>query len=121
MCGGPTDSYVIADQAVPVPMEPVPDYSLLTAGYTVLACQMACFAAMKEVEIAVGDAGLGNDVVGVNVMGQAFNLKDGPLADTAAECGEKVRHGDGALQSGSQSEVVKRSDRDLHLAVQSTR
>jgi uncharacterized protein (TIGR02391 family) len=53
--------------------------------------QTACFAAMKEVEIAVrGAAGLGNDVVGVNVMRQAFNPKEGPLRDATAEGGEQV-------------------------------
>jgi uncharacterized protein (TIGR02391 family) len=53
--------------------------------------QTACFAAMKEVEIADRSAArLGNDVIGVNVMRQAFRPKDGPLTDTAAEGGEQV-------------------------------
>lgn len=53
--------------------------------------QTACFAAMKEVEIAVREAAaLGNNVLGVNVMRQAFNPKDGPLTDQQAEGGEQV-------------------------------
>ncbi|WP_240761056.1 TIGR02391 family protein [Mycolicibacterium sp. CR10] len=53
--------------------------------------QTACFAAMKEVEVAVrAAAGLSNSVVGVHVMRQALKPQDGPLTDTTAEGGEQV-------------------------------
>ena len=53
--------------------------------------QTACFAAMKEVEVAVRDAaGLGNNLVGVNVMREAFKPQTGPLSDTTTEGGEQV-------------------------------
>ena len=50
----------------------------------------AAFEAMKAVEVAVRTrAGLGNDVLGVSLMRTALG-KDGPLADTGAEAGERV-------------------------------
>jgi uncharacterized protein (TIGR02391 family) len=53
--------------------------------------ETACFAALKEVEIAVrAAAGLGHGVIGVNVMRQAFNPKGGALTDEDAEGGEQV-------------------------------
>lgn len=52
--------------------------------------ETACFAAMKEVEVAVRDAaGLDNSVLGVKLMRTAFKPEGGPLTDTAAEGGEK--------------------------------
>jgi uncharacterized protein (TIGR02391 family) len=51
----------------------------------------ACFAATKEVEVAVRDAsGLGNDLIGVKLMQEAFKPDGGPLTDAEAEGGERV-------------------------------
>lgn len=53
--------------------------------------ETACFAAMKEVEVAVRvAAGLDNSTIGVNLMRKAFKPESGPLTDTAAEGGEKT-------------------------------
>lgn len=53
--------------------------------------ETACFAAMKEVEIAVrAAAGLDNSVIGRNVMKMAFTPKGGPLTDPGAEAGEQT-------------------------------
>lgn len=52
--------------------------------------ETACFAAMKEVEVAVrAAAGLDNSVLGVKLMRIAFKPEGGPLTDAAAEGGEK--------------------------------
>lgn len=52
--------------------------------------ETACFAAMKEVEVAVRDAaGLDHSVIGVKLMRAAFKPEGGPLTDPAAEGGEK--------------------------------
>lgn len=52
---------------------------------------VAVFQAMKTVEVAVRDAaGLGNDLIGVSLMREAFSPDKGPLADTSAERGERV-------------------------------
>jgi uncharacterized protein (TIGR02391 family) len=51
----------------------------------------AVFQAMKAVEVAVREAsGLGDDLVGVNLMRPAFRPENGPLTDLKAEGGEKV-------------------------------
>lgn len=53
--------------------------------------ETACFAAMKEVEVAVRAAGgFGNSKVGVALMREAFKPEGGPLSDSAAEPGERV-------------------------------
>ncbi|WP_327377656.1 TIGR02391 family protein [Streptomyces sp. NBC_01216] len=58
--------------------------------------ETACFAAMKEVEVAVRDAaGLGHSELGVNLMRTAFKPHNngtggGPLADAGAEGGEQA-------------------------------
>jgi uncharacterized protein (TIGR02391 family) len=50
----------------------------------------AAFQAMKAVEVSVRDAGsLGNNLVGVALMRQAFALDTGPLTDTSVERGEQ--------------------------------
>lgn len=58
--------------------------------------ELACFAAMKAVEVAVRDAsGLDNSTIGVNLMRAAFRAHaqngkaGGPLADHEAEGGEQ--------------------------------
>ncbi|WP_327376585.1 TIGR02391 family protein [Streptomyces sp. NBC_01216] len=58
--------------------------------------EIACFAAMKEVEVAVRDtAGLGHSEIGVNLMRTAFKPHNngaggGALADAGAEGGEQL-------------------------------
>jgi uncharacterized protein (TIGR02391 family) len=53
--------------------------------------ETACFAAMKEVEVAVRAAGgFDNSLIGVPLMRQAFKPDTGPLSDVAAEPGERV-------------------------------
>ncbi|WP_218024996.1 TIGR02391 family protein [Nocardia pseudovaccinii] len=60
------------------------------ANFNIGDYETACFAAMKEVEVAVRvAAGLDNSVLGVNLMRKAFKPEGGPLTDTAAEGGEK--------------------------------
>lgn len=50
----------------------------------------AVFHAMKTVEVRVRSAsGLGNDLVGVDLMRKAFEVNKGPLTDQAAERGER--------------------------------
>lgn len=50
----------------------------------------AVFHAARQVEIAVrAAAGLGNDVAGVDLMRQAFNIDRGQLTDMAADRGER--------------------------------
>ncbi|MGO9927942.1 MAG: TIGR02391 family protein [Mycobacterium sp.] len=53
--------------------------------------EIACFAAMKEVEVAVRNAGsFDNSLIGVDLMKNAFSAQSGPLADTGAHRGEQV-------------------------------
>jgi uncharacterized protein (TIGR02391 family) len=55
------------------------------------AFDVAVFQAMKGVEVSVRSAaGLGDDVVGVKLMRQAFSPEDGYLTDMTAERGERV-------------------------------
>ena len=52
---------------------------------------VAAFQGMKAVEVSVRDAaGLGNDLVGVSLMREAFSRDKGPLSDMSAEPGERV-------------------------------
>jgi uncharacterized protein (TIGR02391 family) len=52
---------------------------------------VAAFQAMKAVEVSVRDAaGLGNDLVGVPLMREAFSRDKGPLTDMSAGPGERV-------------------------------
>ena len=52
---------------------------------------VASFQAMKAVEVAVREAaGLGNNLVGVSLMREAFAPDKGSLTDTKAERGEQV-------------------------------
>ena len=52
---------------------------------------VAAFQAMKAVEVAVRQAaGLGNHLIGVSLMREAFAPDKGSLADTKAERGEQV-------------------------------
>jgi uncharacterized protein (TIGR02391 family) len=52
---------------------------------------VAVFQAMKWVEVSVRDAaGLGNNLVGVPLMREAFSSDKGPLTEVAAERGEQV-------------------------------
>jgi len=52
---------------------------------------VAAFQAMKAVEVSVRDAaGLGNNLVGVSLMREAFAPERGPLTDTKTERGEQV-------------------------------
>ena len=51
----------------------------------------AVFQGMKTVEVSVRDAaGLGNDLVGVPLMREAFSRDKGSLSDMSAEPGERV-------------------------------
>lgn len=51
----------------------------------------AVFEAFKSLEVAVRSAaGLGAELIGVNLVNKAFNPEDGPLADANAERGERV-------------------------------
>jgi uncharacterized protein (TIGR02391 family) len=53
--------------------------------------EIACLAAMKEVEVAVRAAGrFDNSLIGVALMRQAFKSDGGPLSDPEAEPGERV-------------------------------
>jgi uncharacterized protein (TIGR02391 family) len=53
--------------------------------------ETACFAAMKAVEVEVRRAaGMTSDVLGIDLMRQAFRPGAGPLADAAAHKGEQV-------------------------------
>jgi uncharacterized protein (TIGR02391 family) len=52
--------------------------------------ETACFAAMKQVEVAVRDrGGFDNALIGTKLMRQAFKPEDGPLADPSAEPSEQ--------------------------------
>jgi uncharacterized protein (TIGR02391 family) len=52
---------------------------------------VAAFQAMKAVEVAVREtAGLGNNLIGVVLMREAFSPEKGPLTDISAERGEQV-------------------------------
>jgi len=52
---------------------------------------IAAFQAMKAVEVSVREAaGLGNNVIGVALMREAFSPNKGPLTDLSAERGEQV-------------------------------
>ena len=54
---------------------------------------VAAFQAMKAVEASVrGAAGLGDNLIGVKLMREAFAPEAGPLTDTSAEGGESVGH-----------------------------
>ncbi len=51
----------------------------------------AVFEAFKSLEVAIREAaGLGHDLVGVNLAHKAFNPDGGPLSDPTAEKGERV-------------------------------
>jgi uncharacterized protein (TIGR02391 family) len=53
--------------------------------------ETACFAAMKQVEVAVREAaGFDNSLIGVPLMRRAFARDGGPLSDDQAEPGERV-------------------------------
>jgi uncharacterized protein (TIGR02391 family) len=57
--------------------------------------ETAAFKAMKEVEVRVRElAGLPNDLVGVKLMREAFNVNNGPLTDSSHEGGERQARGD---------------------------
>lgn len=52
---------------------------------------VAAFQAMKAVEVSVRSAaGLGDNLIGVKLMREAFAPETGPLTDTSAEGGERV-------------------------------
>jgi hypothetical protein len=52
---------------------------------------VAAFQAMKAVEVSVRAAsGLGDNLIGVNLMREAFAPDAGPLTDVNAEGGERV-------------------------------
>ena len=52
---------------------------------------VAAFQAMKAVEVSVrAAAGLGDNLIGVKLMREAFAPETGPLTDTNAEGGERV-------------------------------
>ena len=52
---------------------------------------MAAFQAMKAVEVSVRSAaGLGDNLIGVKLMREAFAPETGQLTDTSAEGGERV-------------------------------
>jgi uncharacterized protein (TIGR02391 family) len=52
---------------------------------------VAAFQAMKAVEVSVrGAAGLGDNLIGVKLMREAFGPEAGPLTDTSAEGGERL-------------------------------
>ena len=65
--------------------------------------ETAAFKAMKEVEVRVRElSGLSNDLIGVPLVRQAFNLADGPLTDQSHDKGERQARSDlfaGALGS----------------------
>jgi uncharacterized protein (TIGR02391 family) len=71
---------------------------------------------MKAVEVSVRDAsGLGNNVVGVALMREAFATDKGPLTDTKTERGEQVARMDlfaGAI--GSYKNPHSHRDVDLN-------
>jgi len=75
----------------------------------------AAFHAMKAVEIFVREASqLGNDLVGVRLMREAFKLTDGPLTDMTSEMGE--REGRMALFAGAIASYKNPgSHRDVNL------
>jgi uncharacterized protein (TIGR02391 family) len=53
--------------------------------------ETACFTAMKEVEVAVRNAGsFSNSMLGAPLMKAAFKIDGGPLADAGADRGEQV-------------------------------
>lgn len=53
--------------------------------------ETAVFEAFKTLEVAIRSAaGLGHDLVGVQLASRAFNPEDGPLTDMDAEKGERV-------------------------------
>lgn len=61
--------------------------------------EQAVFVSMKAIEVRIrGLSGLGDDLVGVDLMNQAFG-QNGPLADTSAVSGE--REGRRALFAGA--------------------
>ncbi|MGH9360171.1 MAG: TIGR02391 family protein [Terriglobia bacterium] len=52
---------------------------------------VAAFQAMRAVEVSVREAsGLGNSLIGVDLIKKAFSLDKGPLTDLNAERGEQV-------------------------------
>jgi uncharacterized protein (TIGR02391 family) len=52
--------------------------------------ETACLAALKQVEVAVREAGgFDNSLIGTKLMRQAFKPETGPLADLDAESGEQ--------------------------------
>ena len=53
--------------------------------------ETAVFEAFKTLEVAIRTAaGLGHDLVGVQLASRAFNPEDGPLTENGAEKGERV-------------------------------
>jgi uncharacterized protein (TIGR02391 family) len=57
--------------------------------------ETAAFKAMKEVEVRVRElAGLPNELIGVALMRQAFNINGGPLTDVSHEGGERQARSD---------------------------
>jgi uncharacterized protein (TIGR02391 family) len=57
--------------------------------------ETACFAAMKQVEVAVREAGgFDNSLVGTKLMRQGFKPDGGPLTDSSAETSEQQAMGD---------------------------
>ncbi len=82
--------------------------------------EIAAFAALKAVEVAVREAaGYGNDRYGKELMAMAFNPENGPLTDTAAEKGERTARRDlfcGAI--GSYKNALSHRDVDLNDPVE---
>jgi hypothetical protein len=57
---------------------------------------VAAFQAMKAVEVSMrAAAGLGDNLIGVKLVREAFAPEAGPLTDTSAEGGERVGIGFG--------------------------
>lgn len=53
--------------------------------------ETAVFEAFKSLEVSIRDAaGLGFDLVGVQLASRAFHVEDGPLTDPSSEKGERV-------------------------------
>ncbi|MCM1967781.1 TIGR02391 family protein [Streptomyces sp. G1] len=83
-----------ASERLAGPMHPVLEGHVRT-NFNLGEYETACFAAMKEVEVAVRNAaGLGHSEIGVKLMRAAFKPYNngaggGPLADAGAEGGEQ--------------------------------
>jgi uncharacterized protein (TIGR02391 family) len=72
---------------------------------------------MKAVEVSVrAAAGLGDNVIGVKLMNEAFKAEGGPLTDNSAEAGERV--GRMSLFAGAIGCYKNpHSHRDVNLAI----